>query len=157
MSKPSLSILPLALATALTAGLATQATRNNMGLRYALLRKPPYQPPSWLFAPVWTVLYGMMTWSAYRVVQRSSGARRRRAMALWGAQLVANGAWSFLFFQQRRRKAALVDLAALWTLIAAYTVEARKTDKVAANLMLPYLGWTTFAGVLNAGLVARNG
>jgi tryptophan-rich sensory protein len=151
-----LALLALTAATTVAAAFGAASTRRNLGLRYRLLRKPAFQPPNWLFAPVWTVLYGMMTASAYRVWQRGRGVKRTRALQLWSAQLAANGAWSYLFFARRQRKAAMVDLVGLWALIAAYATRARQIDRTAGWLMAPYLTWTTFAGVLNAELIRLN-
>ncbi len=142
--------------TGAAAVLGGAATQKGLGRDYRRLEKPPLHPPDWVFGPVWTALYSMMTWSALRVWRRRGAKGRRTALALWGAQLAANAAWTPLFFARRLRGWALVDLAALLGLIGAYVAAAGKVDRTAARLMLPYLGWTAFAGYLNAEVFRRN-
>jgi tryptophan-rich sensory protein len=105
---------------------------------------------------VWTVLYGVMSVSAWRVWNRPAGPARSWALLLWGAQLAFNAAWSPLFFGQHRKRAALADLLALGASLTAYTAVARKVDRPAAWMMAPYLGWVGFAGLLNEELVRLN-
>lgn len=122
---------------------------------YRALEKPRWQPPPAAFAPVWTALYALTAVSGWRT-WRSRAPGRRRALALWAAQLAVNAAWSPLFFGLRRPRAALVDAALLVPAVAAYADAARRTDRLAAALVLPYLGWTAFALALNADIVRRN-
>src|SRR5512133_2842873 len=97
---------------------------------YRALRKPPYQPPPAIFAPVWTVLYALTAASGYRV-WRTHALARDRALALWGAQLALNAAWSPLFFGARRPRAALAVVSALAPAVAAYAWTARRADRTA--------------------------
>lgn len=122
---------------------------------YRALRKPPYQPPPAAFAPVWTALYALTAWSGYRV-WRSASVARGRALALWGAQLGLNAAWSPVFFGARRPRAALAVVGALLPTLGAYAWTARRADRTAAALVLPYVAWTGFALVLNSAIVRRN-
>ncbi len=143
-------------ATAAVSALGAAATRRSVRSGwYRRLEKPRYQPPSAAFPPVWTALYALMATSGYRV-WRSRSPARRRALALWSAQLALNGAWSPVFFGARRPRAALGVLAALLPVVGAYAWTARRVDRAAAVLMLPYLGWSGFALVLNASIVRRN-
>jgi translocator protein len=123
---------------------------------YRTLRKPPFTPPSGLFGPVWTLLYALIAVSGWRVWRRPDSPERTRALALWAAQMAANAAWTPLFFGARRPTAALVDLGAQVAATAGYVAQAARVDTPAAALMAPYLGWTTFAGVLNTEIVRRN-
>ena len=151
--------LALASFAGLTAGAAALgrvANRGGPGLWYRTLRKPPFQPPSWIFGPVWAGLYALIATSGYRVWKAAPGKMRNRALALWGAQLVLNGAWSPLFFGARRKRAAFVDVLALLGVVAAYAQTTRKIDKPAAALVLPYLGWLGFAALLNEEIIRRN-
>ena len=141
--------------TAAAAALGRATNRGGPGLWYRTLRKPPFQPPSWIFAPVWTGLYALIATSGYRVWKAAPGTARKRALALWGAQLALNGAWSPLFFGARRTRIAFVDLLALLGVVVAYAETARKIDRPAAGLVLPYLGWLGFAAVLNEEIVRR--
>lgn len=124
---------------------------------YAQLEKPPFNPPNAVFAPVWTVLYGLIATSAWRVWRREPSTRRTTALALWGAQLAANAAWTKLFFGAKRPKAALADIVGLLTLIGAYASAARAVDRSAAWMMAPYGAWVAFATLLNEEIVRRNG
>ena len=143
---------------ALTAGSALLGggASNSKQLWYKRLRKPPFQPPAWVFGPVWTVLYGLMSFSAWRVWNRPAGPKRSWALALWGVQLGFNALWSPLFFRKHRKRAALADLAALGVSLAAYTATARNVDPGAAWMMAPYLAWVGFASALNEEIVRLN-
>lgn len=124
---------------------------------YRLLSKPPAQPPSAVFGPVWTVLYGLIAYSGYRVWRAPKSPQRTRALAAWGTQLALNAAWTPLFFGAQKPKLALVDIGVLDASVLAYSLLARKVDKRATVAVLPYLGWIGFATYLNAGIVAKNG
>jgi benzodiazapine receptor len=143
-------------ATVLAAGLGAGVTRRGRGRWYRALSKPPGQPPPQVFGPVWTLLYGLMSVSAYRVFRATPSAERSRALRLWWGQLTLNSAWSPLFFGAHRPRLALADLGALTAGVAKYTGTAAKVDKPAAWLMAPYLGWLGYAGWLNAGIIRRN-
>jgi tryptophan-rich sensory protein len=121
---------------------------------YAARHKSRLNPPPAVFAPVWTTLYTLIAVAGWRVYRRPRSRARTRALALWSAQLAFNAAWTPLFFGKRQPKAALVDLAAMFAATAGFAATARNVDRTASRLMVPYLGWTAFAGYLNA-VVAR--
>lgn len=123
---------------------------------YRRLKKPEFTPPKPAFPVVWTTLYTLMALSAYRIWRREASPARKRALAFWWAQLAANAAWSPIFFGAKRPRAALADLAVLLPLIAAYTRESGRIDRTAAMMVAPYLGWTTFAAVLNEEIARLN-
>ena len=123
---------------------------------YAQLEKPSFNPPDVVFAPVWTTLYALIAISGYRVWVSDAGRDRSRALALWGAQLILNGAWSPLFFGAKKPALAFGDILLMLAAIAWYTAAARKVDRPAAWLMLPYLAWVAFAAILNAAIVRLN-
>jgi translocator protein len=162
LKSPSLrteSAVALGAFGALTAGaaaLGASATRRGMGLWYRRLRKPSFQPPSSAFGPVWTGLYGLIALSGWRVWNQPAGPGRSRALSFWLLQLGLNAAWSWLFFGQRRTRAALADIGLLGASIAAYIAAARNVDRPAAALMVPYLGWVCFAGLLNEEIIRLN-
>ncbi len=145
-----------AVAVAATAAAGGAATSRSVGGWYRRLRKPPFQPPPQAFGPVWTGLYATMAWSAWRIWKAPPSAARTRALRLWWTQLALNAAWSPLFFGARRPKAALADLLLLTGAVVAYANAARRVDAGAAAMMLPYLAWLGFAGVLNEEIVRRN-
>jgi tryptophan-rich sensory protein len=142
-------------ATALAGWLGASVTRPKR-LWYRMLSKPPGQPPARVFGPVWTALYGLMAFSAYRVYRARPTRARGRALRMWWTQLALNAAWSPLFFGAHRPRAALADLIGTTTAVAKYTTAAAKVDRAAALTMIPYLGWLGFATYLNGAIVARN-
>ncbi len=124
------------------------------GAWYQGLVKPSFNPPAWVFGPVWTLLYALMAVAAWRVWCDGSFREHRIALGLFVTQLAVNGLWSVLFFGLHRMDLALIDLAVLWLLIAATSWRFLRIDRVAGYLMLPYLAWVSFAAVLNASLIA---
>jgi benzodiazapine receptor len=121
---------------------------------YAALSKPSWQPPSWVFAPVWTALYAAMGVAAWLVWRRGGWRRHPVSLPLFLVQLAVNFAWSPLFFVARWPEAAAVDIAILWLLVAVTLVRFRRTSVTASWLMAPYLAWVSFAAALN-GWIAR--
>jgi tryptophan-rich sensory protein len=155
---PKRSVLSLGLyagATALAGWLGASVTRPRRPW-YRLLRKPPLQPASRVFGPVWSVLYGLMAMSAYRVYRARPTRARARALRMWWTQLALNAAWSPLFFGAHRPRAALADLVGLTASVARYAKVAHSVDRAAGWSMAPYLGWLGFATYLNGAIVARN-
>ena len=125
-----------------------------VGAWYDGLRKPSWNPPKWIFGPVWTVLYILMAvagWLVWR--QAGFGA----AIAVFGLQLVLNFLWTALFFGLKRPDLALGDLVLLWLAILACILLFAPVNGWAALLMLPYLAWTGFAGFLNLAILRLNG
>jgi tryptophan-rich sensory protein len=124
---------------------------------YAGLNRPTIAPPNRVFGPVWTALYTMMAVAAWLLWRRRGFGGARVALALFVGQLLANATWSPLFFGLHEPLWALVDLAVLWCLLLATVIAfARKSLPVAA-LLVPYLAWVTFAGVLNWEFWRLNG
>jgi len=121
---------------------------------YQGIAKPSFNPPAWVFGPVWTVLYALMGWAAF-LAWRQSGLRSL-PLALFGAQLVLNGLWSPVFFGLGRPGAALAVIAALWVAIASTLVAFWRVDRRAGALFVPYLAWVSFAAALNAAIWRLN-
>lgn len=119
---------------------------------YAGLRKPVWNPPDWIFAPVWTLLYTLMAVSAW-LVWHPKGARAvALGLGLYVLQLLFNAMWSWLFFGLHRTGLALAEILLLWCCITAMVIVFWKLDWRAGTLLLPYLLWVSFATVLNATL-----
>lgn len=116
---------------------------------YAGLRKPSWNPPDWIFAPVWTTLYLLMAVAAWLVWRRAGFAGGRTALALFAVQLILNVGWSALFFGMRNPGAAFVEIVLLWLAIVVTVAAFRPVSRAAAWLLVPYLAWVTFAGALN--------
>ncbi len=117
---------------------------------YARLKKPSWNPPGWVFAPVWTALYLMMAAAAWLVWHKEGVATAIVPLSVFVLQLVLNALWSWLFFGRHEPGAALIDLVTLWIAIAVTILLFWRRDALAGALLLPYLVWVTFAGVLNA-------
>lgn len=119
------------------------------GVWYANLERPPFAPPSWVFGPVWTILYVMIGTAGW-LLWKSNGWRSS-ALRWWAVQWLLNAGWTPLFFGARQLGAALVEMTALWLAIVATIAAARPRSKPAAALLLPYLAWVSFAWALNFG------
>jgi tryptophan-rich sensory protein len=154
MTTTKRSLLSLAGWIAVTALFAVVGSLGSIQAKtfYALLNQPDWAPPAWLFGPVWTVLYLMMAVAAWRVAR----AGRSPALLVYLVQLVLNALWSWLFFAWHMGAAAFVCIVVLWLLIAATIALFRRTDRVAAALLLPYLAWVSFASALCFSIWQRN-
>jgi benzodiazapine receptor len=126
---------------------ASVFTEPNIAGWYASLAKPSFNPPNWIFAPVWTALYVTMAFAAWRV-WRVVGVMSV-ALMLYFLQLTLNFAWSLIFFAQHLIEIALLDIIALWIAILATMITFFRADRTAGLLMLPYLAWVSFASALN--------
>jgi len=126
---------------------------NMPGEWYAGLNKPFFNPPSWVFGPVWTVLYVMIAIAGARTWLASA---RSLGMQLWFAQMALNFMWSPAFFGYRMPGVALVIVLAMLAAILAFIAERWSRDRTAALLFLPYAAWVAFASVLNAAIVWLN-
>lgn len=149
--------------TALAPIIGNAATGAGLRDWYPRLAKPGWTPPPWLFGPVWTALYIAMAVAAWLVWARGRSApdpslRRwaRAGLALYALQLALNAAWSVLFFGLRSPGLALAEILALWAAILATTVAFARVHRAAAGLMVPYLGWLTFAAALNLAIWRLN-
>ncbi len=123
---------------------------------YASLNKPSWNPPAWVFGPVWSMLYTMMAVAAWRVWRKGGFAQQRLPLGLFLVQLALNAAWSPLFFGLQRPGIAFAEIILLWLAIACTIVVFRRVDRVAAWLLVPYLAWVSFAAVLNGTLWRLN-
>jgi translocator protein len=123
---------------------------------YAGLHKPAWNPPNWIFGPVWTLLYIMMAVAAWLVWRRGGFTVQRKALSLFLTQLLLNLLWSPLFFGLHRPGLAFVDLLLLWLALAATVRAFWRARPSASFLLLPYLAWLTFAGSLNLAICRLN-
>jgi tryptophan-rich sensory protein len=120
---------------------------------YAALAKPSFNPPNWIFAPVWTALFVLMALAAWRVYVRSG---LHGAVILWAVQLACNALWSPLFFGLHSIVLALADVVLLLALVLATTIAFFARDRLAGLLMLPYVGWVSFATLLTLAIYRLN-
>jgi tryptophan-rich sensory protein len=129
------------------------ATSSSVSTWYPTLAKPAWTPPSWLFGPVWTLLYILMGVAAWLVWRKGIDAPGvRGALILFGVQLLFNLAWSVVFFGLRRTGWALVEIVATWVLILATLIVFFRLRPLAGWLLVPYQLWVTFATALNAAI-----
>jgi translocator protein len=123
---------------------------------YAGLTKPWFNPPSWVFGPVWTVLYVLMAVAAWRIWMTPHSEDRRKALVWWGIQLVLNALWSPIFFGLEQPRWALAIIAVLFTAVAITLFRFLPLDRPAGWMLIPYLAWVCYATLLNAAIVALN-
>lgn len=124
---------------------------------YATLVKPSFNPPGWIFGPVWTTLYALMGISLYRIWKKGTKKKQvQYALMLFGIQLVLNALWSLIFFGAHNLVGALVEIVVLLGFIIATIAEFRKLDKLATYLLTPYLLWVTFATFLTYSIWRLN-
>ncbi len=137
---------------------ATAALIGGLGVagtaaEYQSLEQPSWAPPSWLFGPVWTVLYAMIAVAGWLAWRRAGGTT---ALTVYAVQLVLNALWTPIFFGFGRYGLALADIVVLWVLIGVTVALFRPISRVAAALLLPYWAWVTFATALNASIWHAN-
>ena len=123
---------------------------------HAALAKPSWNPPGWLFGPVWSALYAMMAVAAWLVWKRGGVASQRKALGLFLVQLLLNAAWTPLFFGLHQTGIAFAEILLLWLAIAATLIAFRRVSRPAAWLLAPYLAWVGFAAALNGTLWRMN-
>jgi tryptophan-rich sensory protein len=137
------------IAVSAAAGVVGAIASIDAATFYSQLERPSWAPPAWLFGPVWTVLYLLMGIAAWLVWRRRETQRVGTPLALFIAQLAANALWSWLFFAWHRGAWAFADIVALLVLVAATVVAFARVRRAAGVLMVPYLAWLAYAGVLN--------
>jgi benzodiazapine receptor len=148
----SLTVLPFLAATMAVAVIGALSA-TGVPQEYRSLEQPGFAPPSWVFGPVWTVLYVMIGVAGW-LLWRAGGWDR--VMWLWVVQLVLNLLWTPLFFAADLYTVALVEIVALAASIALLVAWSWHRSRVAAWLLVPYLAWVCFATALNAGIVVLN-
>jgi translocator protein len=139
----------------LVAAAALVGSQFVPGPWYEDLQKPEWTPPSWLFGPVWTLLYIGIAIAGWQV-WRARNAASPTVIVLWAIQLTLNGLWSWLFFGLRRPDLAFADIVALLLVIFWFIAAARNTNRMAALLFLPYALWVGFASALNYAIWRLN-
>ena len=127
------------------------------GQWYEDLDKPGWRPPNWLFGPAWSVLYAMIAVSGWFVWLEVGFSGAPLAFAVYGVQLLLNAAWSGVFFGLKRPDLAFLELVLMWCAILVNILVFFPIDSVAGWLLVPYLGWVSFAGLLNYSIWRRNG
>lgn len=155
MKNPLALIVCIALPLAV-GGTAGFYTVSEIGSWYSTLEKPWFNPPNWIFGPVWTTLYIVMGFSCWRIWNVSAGKARKSALIIYGIQLFLNFWWSILFFHFQQIGLALIEIVLLWISIVMMIVQFYKLDKPAGLLQIPYIMWVSFAGMLTAAIYSLN-
>ena len=157
-STRSLGLLVLCIAIPLIIGLIGSVfTMPEVGGWYAGLQKPSFNPPAWLFGPVWTLLYILMGISLWLVIRGGISSRPvQQAVALFAVQLGLNLAWSIIFFGMHLIAAAFIEILILFAFIVATTLTFKRINPSAGWLFVPYICWTAFASVLTGTLWLLN-
>ncbi|MFH1589085.1 MAG: TspO/MBR family protein [archaeon] len=130
-------------------------TVSSVSTWYVTLNKPFFNPPSWLFGPVWIILYLMMGVALY-IVWNNRTKKSNTALTLFGIQLVLNSLWSILFFGLKNPLLAFIEIIILWVLILFTIIYFKKESKTAAYLLIPYILWVSFAAILNLAIFLLN-
>jgi tryptophan-rich sensory protein len=156
MMKKAVQIILCILLPLSVGALSGMATTNGLLSWYPSLHKPFFNPPNFLFGPVWTLLYVLMGISFYIILQSKDLMLKRRAVIIFGIQLVFNFFWSFIFFENKLLGWALVEIIILWLLLIGMIASFYGIDKRAGLLQIPYLLWVSFAALLNGAIVYLN-
>ena len=144
LKKAAISILPVVAAILL----GQAATYPNLAPWYAQLAKPSFNPPNWIFGPVWTTLYALMAVAVWRVLG-SRDRRKHTALTLFFLQLAFNVAWSWMFFAGQAPLLGLVNIVPQWLLVLATMLTFWRIDRLAGLCLAPLAGWVAFASLLN--------
>lgn len=132
-------------------------TTHSVTTWYATIEKPFFNPPNWVFAPVWTTLFVLMGVSLYLVWKKGLKTKRvKTALIIFSIQLVLNILWSIIFFGLKSPFYAFLEITMLWTAILLTIFKFYKVSKTAAYLLIPYILWVSFAAVLNFSIVVMN-
>lgn len=140
----------------LGAAIGGLATADAIPTWYITLNKPFFNPPNWIFGPIWTILYAMQAIALYMVWNSAKKQNKKRAFTLFGIQVALNASWSLLFFGLKMPSLALVEIVMLWVFIYLTIKEFYLFNKRAGRMLVPYLLWVSFASVLNLFIVLLN-
>ena len=157
MKRINFSRLLLSVAITLIAGISGSFfTGPAVNTWYLVINKPSWNPPSWLFAPVWTSLFVMMGVALYLVWSTKMSQKVRQAIQIFAIQLILNVLWSVFFFGMGNFWLAFGEIIVLWLAIALTMVDFYKVNKTAGWLLLPYIMWVSFASYLNFTIAFLN-
>ena len=157
--KRDLRLAALAIVTVTAASFLGQlATYPNLASWYATLVKPSFNPPNWVFAPVWTTLYLLMVFAAWRILRLAEHSTPRRlALSFFFVQLTLNSAWSWMFFGAHNPLLGVINIVPQLLIVIATIFAFHRLDRTAAWCLVPLAAWVAFAGVLNVAIWRLNG
>ncbi len=131
-------------------------TTPSISTWYATVNKPVFNPPNWIFGPVWTLLYLMMGVALYLVIIEKNSANKKVALKYFWIQLGLNTLWSIIFFGMQLPALALLEIVILWYMILMTIRKFLPISKTAGYLLVPYILWVSFASVLNLAIAILN-
>jgi tryptophan-rich sensory protein len=137
-------------------GVSGYFTTTNIATWYVTLIKPSFNPPNYLFGPVWTALYVLMGVSLFIVLNKAKELDRNKIILIFSLQLILNFLWSFIFFEFHQLGLACLEILAMWFSILSMILLFYKTNKWAAYINMPYLLWVSFASVLTFSIYFLN-
>ncbi|MCO6147183.1 TspO/MBR family protein [Flavobacterium sp. NRK1] len=151
---PTFKIIVVTVTCVIVGAVSGLITKQSVETWYPTLIKPSFNPPNWLFAPVWSALYIMMGIAAGLVWNRMDIQKEtvKKGLLYFAIQLALNALWSFIFFGLHNPMLALIEIILLWLMIYETFVLFNKVHKIAGYLFIPYILWVTFALVLNASI-----
>ncbi|MRX37686.1 tryptophan-rich sensory protein [Flavobacterium sp. LC2016-23] len=147
--------IAIALIVCLMVGYSSSlVTRPSVETWYPTILKPSFNPPNWIFMPVWTLLYVLMAVAAGLVWDeiKKQNQEVKKALGFFVVQLILNAIWSYLFFGLKNPMLALIEIVLLWLMIYETYLKFLKINKTAGYLLIPYIAWVSFAGILNASI-----
>ncbi len=151
MFKNILKLIICLIVPMLVGGISGVATVAGIKDWYVHLNKPFFNPPNYLFGPVWSILYLLMGVSLFMILQ-SKSINKKKAISIFFVQLFLNFWWSFLFFKFQLLGISMIEIIFMWLSILWMIIEFKKINKTAAYLQIPYLAWVTFASLLNLAI-----
>jgi len=157
--KKILKLFGLIILCEILGGIGAIFTTPNIPIWYASLTKPLFAPPNWVFFPVWTILFALMGIALFLVLEnkeKKKVSQKKKALVAFGVQFFFNILWSFLFFGLRNPLYGLVGIFVLWLAIVFTIISFFKVSKTSSYLLVPYILWVSFAGILNAAIWMLN-
>jgi len=149
-------LLPCLFLPLMVGAIAGYFTTSALSVWYNTLNQPSFNPPNWIFGPVWTTLYVIMGYSAYLIHSSANSPQKQKALLIYYSQLTLNFFWSFLFFYFNRIDLALIEIIFLLSFIILMIIQFRKINQKAAYINIPYLIWVSFATILNLAYYLKN-
>lgn len=136
--------------------IGSSVTITGINSWYMNIAKPSFNPPNWIFGPVWTVLYIMMGFALYFLWTAKTSENRKKAITFFTIQIFLNSLWSILFFALEAPLLAFIEIIILWVFILLTIFYSWKVSRKAAYLLIPYILWVSFAAVLNFAIFLLN-
>jgi tryptophan-rich sensory protein len=151
-NKQWIALLLLVFGCLAVGSLGSLVTMPSIPTWYAFLKKPPLNPPNWIFAPVWTTLYIMMGVAVWLITLLKKSFRRNKALVFFGIQLILNFGWSYIFFGKQLLLFAFLEVILLWLVILITLIKFYRLKPAAGLLLIPYILWVSFATYLTGAV-----